>query len=65
MHDLFYRQMSRREFLVTCGIILLGLLGVTALLRNLSGLFGEQTRPVRLAFPSSARLGFGIGSYGK
>jgi len=65
MHDLFDRHMTRREFLSTCGIILLGLIGVTAFLKNLSSLFNDQTHPVRLVLPTSPRLRFGLGPYGK
>jgi hypothetical protein len=67
MYVLLSKPMTRQEFLTTCGVILLGLLGVTAFLKNLSHVLQEHSqRTARLPiFPTSQRLSFGVGPYGK
>ncbi len=64
MISLLQKEMSRQEFLVTSGTILLGLFGVTALIKNLSKLSDEHggKAPSRMALASKQT--FGGGAYG-
>jgi hypothetical protein len=57
MHSLLSREMTRKEFLVTSGMLLLGLFGVTALLKNVTSLLDVHSSPV-------AKKGFGSQPYG-
>jgi hypothetical protein len=64
MISLLERDMTRQEFLVTSGTILLGLIGVTALLKNLSKLFDEHGGTPSQRLAPMAKRGFGSGQYG-
>ncbi len=59
MHSLFHKEMTRREFLTTCGAIVLALVGITAIMRNVTSVFSDAATP-----PARASTGFGAGRYG-
>ncbi len=60
MHSLFHKEMTRREFLTACGALLFALIGITAIIRNVTSIFSDATAPTA----ARANAGFGIGPYG-
>lgn len=57
MHSLLAKEMTRKEFLVACGMLLLGLSGIPALLKNVSSVLDTHAQP-------SVKKGFGSQPYG-
>lgn len=60
LDDLMRSQMSRGEFLQYTGVALLGLVGITGLLRNLHHALPSQKQSVQ-----KLAAGYGRGAYGR
>lgn len=52
--ELYTKEVDRKEFILTLGVILLTLTGISGILKNLSNLLGNKQE-----------RGFGAGPYGK
>jgi hypothetical protein len=60
LDDLMNAQMSRVEFLRYMGVVALGMIGITGLLKNLHHAVPKSTRPMK-----SFATGYGRGAYGR
>lgn len=60
LDGLMSAQMSRGEFLQYMGVVTLGLVGVTGLLKNLHHAIPKSARPIK-----SFATGYGRGAYGR
>lgn len=60
IQEILQQEISRKEFLRYIGIALLGMIGVTSFLNNLSNSLGQQTVQTK-----KESAGYGYSAYGR
>lgn len=61
LQSLLKKDMTRKEFLQTAGAAILGIVGLTAFLKNLDKFAGNQTKTLS----NSKKTGYGSSPYGR